>query len=440
MRFLSCFLIAMCLTGCAAVVDQAPVEPSIHFSDNPALAGTPVVIRITDLEPNTLVTVVASRRSSWNSDRLQQSTSRWRSDESGTIDLSTDGPVEAEWKTADINGVFWAMRTVDGAPPEELQEDEVIFQVQDSTGDELLEDRLTVVASKQSLVETPLGDAFPGAFVLRPEGSESLPAIIILGGSEGGDRAARFSAPLWAARGYAAVGYPYYSPAWGDMPQAVPGLPRAFSEIPIDHLIDVRAALEARGDIQMDRIGLYGVSKGAEFVLAAASRIEGFAAVAAIVPSDVIWEGWGVGTEAGKNSSFSWQGEPLPFVPYQGMERAVGQVADDERVAMRVPHAEGRAANPDRVEPARIAVENIDEPVFLLGGGRDSVWDSGIMAANIAKTRADAGLETETLIFANATHGLSGPPQYPTRTASSQPKAASWPALQAFFERTLKTE
>ena len=84
---------------------------------------------------------------------------------------------------------------------------------------------------------------------------------------------------------------------------------------------------------------------------------------------------------------------------------------------MRVPHDEGRAANPDRVEPARIRVEDIDEPVFrLLGGGADQVWDSGDMAAKIAATRAEAGLETDVLIFADATHGISGPPQSPTRS------------------------
>ena len=104
---------------------------------------------------------------------------------------------------------------------------------------------------------------------------------------------------------------------------------------------------------------------------------------------------------------------------------------------MRVPHDEGRAANPDRVEPARIRVEDIDEPVFLLGGGADQIWDSGDMATKIAATRAEAGLETDVLIFADATHGISGPPQSPTRTRSVPAKRAAWPALLSFFERTL---
>jgi hypothetical protein len=161
-------------------------------------------------------------------------------------------------------------------------------------------------------------------------------------------------------------------------------------------------------------------------------------AVAAIVPSDVIWEGWGPGSTSGETSSFSWRGEPLDFVPHKGIERAIAGVPDEDRVPMRVPHAEGRLAHPERVRAARIRVEDIDEPVFLLGGGSDQTWDSGDMAARIAATRAEAGLETDVLIFADATHGLSGPPQSPTRTRSVLAKAAGWPSLLAFFERTLQ--
>ena len=200
------------------------------------------------------------------------------------------------------------------------------------------------------------------------------------------------------------------------------------------------ATLRARDDIDADRVGLFGVSKGAEFVLAAASRIDGFAAVAAIVPSDVIWEGWGAGSVPGETPGFSWQSQPLDFVPYKGFERVLGLKPQDQRVAMRVPHAEGRDAHPERVEAARIRVEDIDEPVFVLGGGNDQVWDSGEMAARIAATRAEAGLETDALIFATAGHGLSGPPQNPTRTNSVEARTAGWAALNAFFTRTLKGE
>jgi dienelactone hydrolase len=122
-------------------------------------------------------------------------------------------------------------------------------------------------------------------------------------------------------------------------------------------------------------------------------------------------------------------------VPYVDIGRSIGRGAD---VAMRIPHAEGRARHADRVSAARIRVENIDEPVFLLAGGRDQTWDSGIMAANITASRTEAGRVTETLIFADAGHSLSGPPEFPASAADARARAAGWPAMLAFFERHLK--
>lgn len=446
-RDLSFFLFLSCVilqAGCANVTATEPTDVvsdvQIVFSANPSLRGDTVNVRVESLPAGKEVVIEASRAGVWVPDDLYRSKVRFVADDQGVIDLTADTPVDSQWNSPDANGLFWTMSNTGEQTPAGLGPEEIALRVVDSADTELAAARLTLRASAKELVETPLGERFPGAFVLRSEGDEPLPAIIVLGGSEGGDSGARNSAPLWAARGYLVVGYPYYSPAWGDQPQAVPGLPRAFADIPVDRLAEVRDALRARGDVQMDRIGLYGVSKGAEFVLAAASRIDGFAAVAAIVPSDVIWEGWGAGTTAARSSSFSWRGEPMAFVPYLDMGRVFRPPSDGERVAMRVPHAEGRLAHPDAVDPARIRVEDIDAPVFLLGGGRDQVWDSGLMAVNIAKTRADAGRVTETLVFADAGHGLSGPPQNPTRPENARAKAAAWPALNAFFTRHLRPD
>ena len=198
--------------------------------------------------------------------------------------------------------------------------------------------------------------------------------------------------------------------------------------------------------MKADGIGRYGVSKGAEFVLAGASRIDGFAAVVAIVPSDVIWEGWGPGIAPDQVSSFSWQGKPLPYVPYLGMEEEFRKYAiPGAKVRLRTPQDAGRRANPDRVPAARIHVEDIDEPVLVAGGDADDTWNSGGMAQNIAERRAEeGGLETVALIFTGASHALSGngtqrpegQPQYDEATLEAQ--RAIWPATLTFLARHLK--
>jgi dienelactone hydrolase len=430
-----CLIFLLILTGGCAVLAESPEDVRLEFSDNPARIGDPVGIRIVNLEPGARVRVVAERPQPWGWNRLYRTQASFAVGERGVVDLATDAPVAGSWNRADADALLWSMRNSGEEVPDGWNRDEVRIRVEDADGELLTEAVLRLVATTGELVETPLGEDFPGAFVLRRPGDEPLPAIVILGGSEGGDMAARRAAPLWAARGYVAVGYPYYSPSWGPSASSIEGLPTGFAELPLDKLIGVRDALRARGDVG-ERIGLLGTSKGAEFVLAAASRIDGFSAVAAIVPSDVIWEGWGPGHTDGETPGFAWKGEPLAFVPYKDIQRGLGR---DAEVALSVPHAEGRAAaSPERVEAARIRVEDIDEPVFVLGGGRDRTWPSGEMAVRIAAARTRAGLETETLVFATGGHGLGGPPQSPTRTASVEARAAGWAALEAFFERTVK--
>ena len=291
-----------------------------------------------------------------------------------------------------------------------------------------------------SETEIMVGESMPGAFFATPEGTGPFPAIILLGGSEGGDRSARALGKRFLAEGYAVYGLPYYSPAWGGNPQQFPGLPQAFADIPVDCAETARAWLAARNDVRANDIAIYGVSKGAEFALLAGSKIDGFAAIAAIVPSDVVWEGWGAGNGI-RPSSFSWQGQALPFVPYEGMgQEFANPTGPDGRPRLRLPHDRGRNANPDRAVAARIAVETIDEPVLVAGGDKDLVWNSGEMAQAIAERRAEAGLPTVSLVFTDAGHFLSGTgePNERVDEASIAAQKVIWPATLRFFEQHLK--
>ena len=92
-------------------------------------------------------------------------------------------------------------------------------------------------------------------------------------------------------------------------PSRLPGLPTSFTEIPVDRLVEVRAWLAQQPGVDAERIGIWGASKGAEFALIAASHYNWINAVAAIVPSDLVWEGWGAAGPS--RSSFSFGGKPF---------------------------------------------------------------------------------------------------------------------------------
>ncbi len=417
--------------------DAKPV--SLVVPGQPVLRGDPLEVRVVGLEPGSGVTVTAERTWGRRPPAVYRGSARFTANEQGEVNLATMAPEEASWTGVDSFGFLWSMQATDDAVPEGRSSTVIKISV-DIDGDKEADAsaEFQSIRSRDDLVRTPLGNQHPGAFLLRPPGDEPLPAIIVLGGSEGGDSTANNVGAKLASRGYAVVGLPYYSPAyWGQEPQ-FPQLPRGFHNIPVDRLEQVRDWLIARDDVMGDRIGLYGVSKGAEFALLGASLIDGFSAVVAYVPSDVVWEAWGPGTTEGQSSCFSWRGEPLPFVPYKGMSAEIAKYQTGEPVRIRTPHDAGRNEYPDRVDLARIRVEDIDEPVFIVGGDADDTWDSGGMSRNILATRDRAGLTTVAIVDEQAGHGLSGDGCTPTSAANGRVQARAFPAMVSFFDEHLK--
>jgi dienelactone hydrolase len=323
-------------------------------------------------------------------DGVFSAAARYRTDADGAVSLATR-PASGDWTSAQPEAPFWSMQ-LDGqasAPPDG------VVRIQARSGGVSAQTHYTLPSTAPVTIE-PVTQ-FPGAFLARPaDASGPLPLIIVLGGSEGDDHTARYIAPRLAAEGFAALGLPYRSPDRGQG-QAFPGLPDVFTRIPVERLDDVRAW--ARRDARVDhrRIGLWGVSKGAEFAILAAAHYRWLDAVAAIVPSDVVWEGFGSGDlERTGTASFSFNGRTLPFVPYGAAGR--GREAKDS----------GRWQNPERAAAARIPIERFPGLLLVAGGEQDRTWDSSGMSQAIAEHRAQAGRPTVSLIFRDAGHELIG--------------------------------
>ncbi|MEL8056471.1 MAG: acyl-CoA thioesterase/bile acid-CoA:amino acid N-acyltransferase family protein [Pseudomonadota bacterium] len=432
MKRLSAAFALLTMTACQTVQD-----PALNVTSAPILQGDPVEITLTNLEPGLSVTLtleeIKLRR---GAPAFYTSTATFTVPEDGTLNTATSAPVSGSYEGVDQAGLFWSRRRPDDQQPtEDTPLDPLTLTVDlasDGTPD-FIQD-IDLITSLPEVEPKPLGEDFPGAiYATPPAGEGSWPVLFIFGGSEGHDTTAKRMTPIFASRGYFAVGVPYHSPAWGDQPQRVPGLPKAFANIDVAYLETVMQAVAEMPGADMERVGLWGVSKGAEYVLIAGERIEGIDAIAAIVPTDVVWEGWGAGETV---SSFAWRGEPLPFVPYEGM----AEEFQKETPQLVIPHEAGRKANPDRVEPARIRVETIDEPVFLVGGDADTVWASGPMARKVKATRDAAGLETEIYTSESAGHYLSGDGYAPAFEPEAKVKTVAWPAMLAFFETHLASD
>lgn len=290
-------------------------------------------------------------------------------------------------------------------------------------------------------------EGFPHARIYRLPGKDARPVLVILPGAEGGDGAGKRFGPILARLGYAAVSLPYYSPNWGSYgpPPEFTDLPGSFIDIRVDQFGTLRAELSKMPGVDTGKIGIFAGSKGSEFALIAASRYPWIKAVVAYAPSDLVWEGWGLETVAaeGTRSSFSFDGKPLPFMPYRGFVEGLqlGPTAD-----LRAIHENGRADHPDREAAARIPVEAYHGKLMLVAGDEDHLWNSGRMARNIVATRKAAGLDTEALIYPEAGHDLGGASAEPrddprgggTPGANAKARADAWPKVVAFLNDALK--
>lgn len=403
-------------------------------------APAPAPVRVTGLPPGAAVVIRAERRTR-DGALTYVAHARYVADRRGRVDTRIAVARDGTYAGADALGLFWSgiarpARAGDGEPGQ------VRLTVSLGRADVATATARTGAAADAVVAEgaTP----FPGAVWERPVAPGRHPVIIVLGGSEGGNATATALAPLIATRGYAVLGLPYYDPGYG--PAApIAGLPRSFTDIPVDRLLAVRAWLATQPAADARRIGLWGASKGAEYALIAASRYRWVRAVAAIVPTDVVWEGWG---GAGPpTASFALDGRPLPFLPYVGMGAELTKAARGEAMDLRRVHLAGRAAFPARLATARIPIERFRGPLLLAGGGRDQIWPSAEMATAIAATRVRAGRPTQLLVFAGANHFLGGPgtdPALALATPGVSPatiahaRAETWRATFALFARALR--
>jgi hypothetical protein len=184
------------------------------------------------------------------------------------VDLAQAAPTAGSYQGADLRGLFWSMQPAAGeardiAPGQVQLTARVAGQVP-------VLQTLHLRAAAPTL-QWRDASPFPGARLAVPAGSAALgkrPAVIALGGSEGGAAMVTAGAALLASHGFVVLALPYYSPpvfsAKGPLPPEVAGLPTAFADIPVDRLNAARDWLAQQPEVDASRIALHGVSKGAE--------------------------------------------------------------------------------------------------------------------------------------------------------------------------------
>ncbi len=287
--------------------------------------------------------------------------------------------------------------------------------------------RATVLEQESGLVGTLFTPAVPRA----------SRAVLVLGGSEGGNSATDVAA-LLASRGYTTLALAYFG---------VAPLPRELDRIPLEYFGRAIDFLVRQPKLDSTAIAVLGTSKGAEAALLVAARDPRVRAVIAYAPSSVAWS---CICQDVDHSSWSVDGVDVPSVP-PGRDPSVSMVAGEPmRPAV---HYQYRMRDSAAVERARIRVERIRGPVMLVAGEADALWPSAMMARSVrARLAATSGRSGDTLlVYTGAGHriGKAYLPAGTTRVAggrletggSARANAAAqqdaWPQVLRFLERSL---
>jgi len=414
-------------------------------------AGDPVDIVISGLPPQSEVELQARRvlknhYAPGTPTQVYASSARFITDEDGRIDVSASAAIDGSYTGVDPNGLFWSMRSVSddavsATPRVEL--DAIVL------GE-------TVASTAFDLDQGPAGysaqdvPSIPGAYFAPNPNPGDHPVIIIIGGADKLKVNRETIMPQLVARGYSVFYFANYEIIYGPSEPSVKELPTRYVNIPIDDLQSVYEWLVDQPGVDEERIGLYGYSRNTAFAMLSATRFDWVDAVAAIAPSDVVWEGWGDRVKLGTTSSYSWQGEPLAYVPYSdNWYRETAKFGRGERGRLRIPMDEGRWENPERVAAARIPIETYSGALLVAGGEQDDLWSAGHMSQNIAERRAEAGLATELLVFPDAGHTLLGDGQNPivllfegdeARPILAKAQSEIWQTTLEFFDNALKSQ
>ncbi|MBA0430136.1 acyl-CoA thioester hydrolase [Stenotrophomonas maltophilia] len=332
-----------------------------------------------------------------------QSQAVLRADLQGIVDTSRSGSEQGSYRGIDASGLIWSMQPQEGrarALPVQWQRsgDGVGFQPQTF---ELEVERAGSVVARRSLQRHLM---LPGVRVQRVqiEGRPAhlylpadlktdagAPAVVALGGAEGGFDGGDLYAAWLASNGYVALSVAWYRG---------PGVPKDLIEVPLETVRDAVHWLQRHPCVDPQRVGLMGGSWGGIVTMATAVHLPGLRAAVSWVGSPAPFRGIArdvapADFRAVERSPLSWQGRPLPWLPYR------------EEIDWGRPGPQWEPA----LRAAMLPIGNIAARTLWIGGGDDRLGDSGVMMAVAQRQLAAAGRGTRDrfLYYADAGHLLT---------------------------------
>ena len=348
------------------------------------------------------------------------------SDGQGRIDPARQSPVDGGYTSVDPLGLIWSMELerptpADWEAPPPRDFNHIRF--------ELLRDSMPIAEAEsvQWIIPPDLQrSSIPGlvAELFTKPGTSGARGVLVMGGSGGGMSWARRTAAALASDGYAAMALAYFG---------AEGLPPDLIEIPVEYVESALDSLASRPEARPEGLAIVGYSKGAELGLLVASRRPDLTSVVGIAPGSAVFQGFRV-PDYPVVSSWSADGRGLPFVPH-AYDAYFFETFDGMYLWYRT------LGQHELVAQATIPVERIQGDILLVSGVEDRIWPSTFMGEQIVARLGvnDFAYRVQHLAFAEAGHGIAGPPGEPltsvaerlggTAAGNARAKARGWAAI-----------
>lgn len=185
--------------------------------------------------------------------------------------------------------------------------------------------------------------------------------------------------------------------------------------LPVERIGAAITYLKAQG---IEKFGIAGASTTGMYALLAASYYPEITLTIAMTPADFVMEGFYQGKRDGQTewpgdgeSSASWEGKPLPYLPYAYRHPEYGKKMKEEAkkggdlIASREIFVASEKAHPIREEEF-IKIERIKGKLLLIGAKDDVLWETEKYIKRMEKRLAEREhtCEVESCIYEHATH------------------------------------
>ncbi len=252
----------------------------------------------------------------------------------------------------------------------------------------------------------PAPSEFPGSFVFHGKGSGPHPGIVMLHGSEGGTEGLTYAAGDGEV--FAKAGFTVMFVCWF----GCPGRPERVLRVPLETVTSAVAWLKQSAHVGGKKVGLFGISRGAEMSVLIASLVrttDSISAVGVHAASDTVVSSYDPQTEDGVyERSSTGQYVYAPAWTWAGLDRP------------------GETTGYETTGPA-IAVEDYSGPLYLSHGEADEVWPVA-RSKNLEARRRNGTAPTSAHYWPGEKHVLS-----------ESAFTTMFGELQAFFTQHLGT-